>query len=130
MTALVPAFPRFRLPEPAALWTERRARLNAFERGAYNILTLALTDDLSLTNTLSRAECAIRTALSPEAKAEMVLYAIEISITVTGRQWNTGWPFCKKTPHKYLNAEIIFEPYKMSLSVWKHGDDAPIYFTG
>ena len=109
---------RAMLPDPARTWEERQARFRAFDNGVFNILKIAIVDPQWSAALLARAEYDIRLTMSPEAKSEMLCYTNEIVITVTGREWKTGWPFCKKTLHRHLTAEITFEPYCSRLSVW------------
>jgi hypothetical protein len=96
---------------------ERQHAFREFDCGVFNILKLALsydmTDDLFI-----KVAHDIRLTIPPNAKREMLAYTKEIEIFVSGRQWQTGWWFCKKTTWKRLNAEITFNPYKASLSCW------------
>jgi hypothetical protein len=103
----------------AGLWQERQRRFEEFDRSVFNILKLALHYDLT-PELFAQVKKDIRLAVTPEARAEMLLYTDKIKITVTGRQWyfRHGWFWRKKTLHKHLTAEIVFEPYKSTLSVW------------
>jgi len=36
---------------------------------------------------------------------------------VSGRQSRVGW-WWKRSTHKYINVQVSFSPYQMSLSAW------------
>jgi hypothetical protein len=98
---------------------ERQERFREFDRGALNIMKLALAYDLTPT-LFAQVESDIRRSITPYCRVEMLLYTDKIDIVVSGRTSvrRHGWLWRKRTVYKYLNADIIFEPYKSSLSVW------------
>jgi hypothetical protein len=97
------------LPPPAAPFTDRLARLRAFEAGVGNILRMYLDKPLT-DETFRKIEGDIILSMSPEAKAEMLCYTNYIVVNVTGHRWRTGW-FWRRVEHRRLTAEIIYDPY-------------------
>jgi hypothetical protein len=97
--------------------SERQQAFREFDRGVFNILKLAIEHDVDA-RLCSEIERDIKVTIPPAARREMLRYTDAIEVNVYGRQWSTGWPFCKKTTHKHLTADVIFNPYKASLSVW------------
>lgn len=95
----------------------RQQAFKEFEDGAFNVLSLALAYDI--TDHLCRqVEIDIRTTIPPNAKREMLRYTKTIDIYVSGTQWKRGWWWGKKTIYKHLTADITFNPYRTTLSVW------------
>ncbi len=96
---------------------ERQQAFEEFDRGVFNILKLALAYDMT-DDLFARVRSDIRTTIPPNARREMMRYAKQIDILVTGSQWRIGWWFGKKRTHKIISAEITFNPYRSSLSCW------------
>lgn len=103
--------------EASAVWEERRRRLDNFSRRVFDTLKLALAEDLT-PGVLDLVKRYIIATIDPEARAEMELYTHDIEVFVSGSTHRTGWWWGKKTTHKYINVEIVFNPYAMNLSVW------------
>lgn len=67
-----------------------------------------------------------RAAITLEARREMTCYTREIEITVSGFTRGSGWlrdwwremHGRPRFVHKHLNIEVIFNPYRMSMSAW------------
>ena len=95
----------------------RQQAFREMDAGVFNILKLALASDMT-DDLFIQVAHDIRTTIPPNARKEMLACTKEIEIFVSGRQWQTGWWFCKKTTWKHINAEITFNPYKASLSCW------------
>jgi hypothetical protein len=104
---------------PARTYEERQRRLDVFRRRVYSIL------EASGDKPNAALEEEIRTDIPPEARIEMLCYTNEIQVTVTGgvNVIRYGWLWRKRKFHKHMSAEIIFEPYKMTLSIWTDPKD-------
>ena len=98
---------------------ERQRRFREFEQGAFNIMKLALAWDVTPALAV-QVKADIGRSITPEVREEMLCYTDKIEILVDGSQWYTrhGWFWRQRTLHKRITAEITFEPYRTSLSVW------------
>lgn len=104
---------------PAKTPEERQSRFREFDRGAFNIMKLALARDLT-PELYAEVEKDIRLTMPPAARVEMLLYTDKIDIVISGNSHinRHGWLWKQKTVHKYMTAQITFEPYRANLSVW------------
>lgn len=96
---------------------ERQQAFREFDKGAFNILKLALARDMTQ-DLFDQVARDIRTTIPPKARKEMLCYTKEIEIYVSGSQRQTGWWWGKKTTWKHITAEITFDPYCSRLSAW------------
>lgn len=97
------------------------ATFKAFDTSVYNILKMYLYKDEYTPELFKRIENDIKLSITPEARAEMMIYTDKIEIQVTGTIYyhRHGWLWRKRTAvRRYLSAHIVFEPYGSSLSVW------------
>lgn len=104
-------------PTPTTNFEERTRRFDAFDRGAFNIMELALGKDIT-PELLREIERDIRLTIPPEAKAEMLIYTDEIQIIATGSTYRSGWWWNRKVSRKNIHVDVIFSPYRIGLSVW------------
>jgi len=95
----------------------RQESFREFKQGVFNVLKLALAYDLNRA-IFEQYEKTIRLTMPAEARAQMLAYTDTIEVSVSGRQWQAGWWFAKKTTHKHITADILFNPYRMTLSAW------------
>jgi len=97
-------------------WADRMRRFRTFEHSVFNILKNALLYDLDA-DAFEVVKRQVTAALQDDMRWEMLHYTDEIDIFVSGRQSRVGW-WWKRSTHKYINVQVSFSPYQMSLSAW------------
>lgn len=107
-------------------WRRRLDAFAEFDKGVFNILKLAMAYDLTAQK-LREVERDIALTIPPNAKQEMLRYTDRVVIIVHGSQRKVGW-WWKRRLHKHISAEITFDPYRTTLSVWTDKDGELVCF--
>jgi hypothetical protein len=101
------------LPLGAGDFSVRLARFKRFDDAAREIMRCAISAGDITDRTMMLVERGLADVLKamPETLAEMTLYTLCVRLQVSGDNDRRGWPWARRTVHRWMFLYCEFSPY-------------------